>query len=174
MIARRSLHFMAVACVVLLLLVAFINSTMQEGSQWQVASEQGLHNKVQTELAQIYWQWQQQGRPEHIIYSPEQAKNMFYQPQGEAIEYRIQMSSLGVPIIASTIDGCKEFMTWFVEQNVLQNQIKVSIQRLLITPSETERTAKQDKIQTMCQFKFFNTVYQYNVKSGEFGTTKLE
>ena len=116
MLSLRIWHYLAVLFVVVAMLGLNVKDLILNDGKWQQVSAQGLHIKMQTGLAQIYWQWQQAGRPNNIEYHPENVATGNY----------IALNVAGQPQIEQSVEGCKQMLNWFVDQKVLNNQVKVS------------------------------------------------
>lgn len=150
-----------IAVIVMLILMAMtVKYTIEENTGWQSISAQGLNTKIQTGITQIYWQWQQQGRAKKIEYRPENVKQAF----------AINMSNKGLPELRKSKDGCNEFLSWFVEEKVLSNQIEVTTSYIEreVTNQITNDGTKKDHVETdyVCQFLYANTLLEYDLKSG--------
>lgn len=145
--------------VMLILMTMTVKYTFEENTSWQSISAQGLNTKIQTGITQIYWQWQQQGRANTIEYKPANAKQGFV----------INMSNKGLPELQKSEEGCNEFLSWFVEEKVLSNQIEVTtshIERNVTNQVTNDGTKDHVKADYVCQFLYANTLLEYDLKSG--------
>jgi hypothetical protein len=153
------------AIVVMFILMALTAKyAFDENANWQGMSAQGLNVRIQTGITQIYWQWQQQGRAKQIEYRPENVKQAFV----------INMTNKGLPDVEKNEDGCNEFLSWFVDENVLSNQMEVTTN---YSERKVSHTALTDGAKELaepvysCQFLYANTILEYDLKSGQFTFT---
>lgn len=174
--ANKLWHFVAVVMLVAVL-IAWLLTTMQKGSErWQKTSVNALVQKIQGDLRQMYWQWQDEGRPHSILYKPQNVERAHLVP----------MSLKGRPVIARNVNGCMQFMQWFIDQEHINGQLKAvfidTTQRLSeqksqkVMPSKSiqELSKNIEQNQFICQYELFDFQYEYNADSGEVSTTKLE
>ena len=150
-----------IAVIVMLILMAMtVKYTVEENTGWQNISAQGLNTKIQMGITQIYWQWQQQGRAHKIEYSPENVKKAFV----------INMTNKGLPELEKSKEGCNEFLSWFVEEKVLSNQIEVTtsyIERKVTNQAPNDGTKDHTEADYVCQYMYANKFLEYDLKSGQ-------
>lgn len=168
---QRMWHFLVAIMVVILLMFLFMMRTSSNDVKWQRTSAQGLYNKVQTGLSQVFWLWQQQGRPAYVLYKPQYA----------AKTYRIDMDNKGIPQIERSAKGCMAILALFVEKDFVENHFKVSIQRMKqgssamvpyteLSPVNDISNADSDRgvMHVLCKYEFYDFIFTYNIKNGEF------
>jgi hypothetical protein len=124
-----------------------VNHMLGDANKWQQVSGQSLYIQMQTGLAQIYWQWQQAGRPQQIDYQPENADKIS----------QIIIDKQGRPQIAQNEKGCEQMLSWFVDQKALNYRVKVSIKH-----NAGIILVNQDFV---CRFEYAKYVYLYNTRT---------
>lgn len=147
MLGLRLWHYIAVIFIVVALIGLSIKHIFVGDSKWQQISGQGLHIKMQTGLAQIYWLWQKAGRPQQIEYKPENTDEIS----------KIAMDQQGRPQIEQSEQGCKDMLSWFIDQKALNYQVKVST-----TSNEGSIGLSR---QFSCKFEYAKYVYLYNTST---------
>ena len=156
-----------VAVIVMLILMGLTAKHVlndNNNATWQNLSAQGLNTKIQTGLTQMYWQWQQEGRAKQIEYRPENVKQTFI----------INMTNKGLPKIEMNADGCIEFLSWFVDENVLSNQLEVTttfIERNVTKRVLANGNKENAKPVYICQFLYANEIFKYDLATGQFTFT---
>jgi len=155
-------HYISVVMLILILMAFTAKYALDDDASWQKVSAQGLHVKIQTGLSQMYWQWQQQGRANQIEYKPENVKRAFI----------IDMSNEGVPLVEKNEQGCKTFLSWFIEEKVLNNQLDVTTTYIQETTIDLPTGAKlQREPIYSCHFDYANKILRYDLSTGHFTFT---
>ena len=165
--SSRLWHYFAVLFIVVAILGLSIKHIFVDANRWEKVSAQSLQEQMQKGLAQIYWHWQQSGRPDVIAYQPENAAE-------PAI---IAMSQQGLPIVAANKKACESMLSWFVTKKAFNNQVKVSTNysdtlNSDTTNSDTLKNASTAKgrdipsVQDSCKFEYAGYVFIYNTSSG--------
>lgn len=156
MFTQRLWHYVAVIFIVVGLIGLSIKHIFVDDTKWQQISGQALHLKMQTGLAQIYWQWQKTGRPNQIMYKPENIDEIS----------PIVIDKQGRPEIEQSEQGCKDMLSWFVDQRVLNYQVKVSINK--------DNNSIGSSKQFSCKFEYAKYVYLYNTSTRQLDFTDAE
>jgi hypothetical protein len=143
----KLLHLLLCLMVVTLVFSVAVKYLFKDDAKWQQVSAQGLANQMQQGIEQMYWQWQQSGRPASIEYQPEHADHAMM----------IQMSSTGKPIIGHDEGACKRFLTWFVED--------VAIDTFVQTTTIPREEAAEDDRGRGCEFTVAKQVIFYQADS---------
>lgn len=149
---KRLFSFLSAFSIILLLMVVVIKYSLDGNAGWQETSAQGLKAKMQTGLTQMYWKWQADGRAEQIQYQPENGHGSFVIP----------MNAQGRPQISKDINGCLQFLYWFIDEKTLNKTVNVS------TTFKEARTnnnnASSDS--ATCNFQYASNTYIYDLNSG--------
>lgn len=149
-------HYLAVIFIVVGVIGLTIKHIFVDQSEWERVSGESLFKSLQTDVTQVYWQWQQSGRPASIVYQPEHATS------GKVIN----MDSEGRIQFAHNAKGCEEFLSWFVEQKALNYRVQVST-TLYGQSSQSEQSF-------VCQFEYASYVYLYDTNTRELKLTQVE
>jgi len=147
-------HLAMTALVIFTLVGLSVKQLFSDDAQWEQVSAKGLQQKIQVGLEQIYWQWQNEGRPSEIVYHPENAQKAV----------NIAMSADGKPSFELNIDNCEKFLNWFVDDISLDQFISVSIDEHSDAPLSEKRT--QAKIDA-CTYSMANQRFVYHVNEAE-------
>jgi len=102
--------------VVVLVFTVAVKYLFEDDAKWQQVSAQSLANQMEQGIKQMYWQWQQEGRPASIEYRPEHAEHAM----------TIKMSSTGKPIVGNEEDTCNQILTWFVKDVAIGTMIQAT------------------------------------------------
>jgi uncharacterized membrane protein len=153
---QRLWHYLAVVFIVVGIVGLSIKHIFVDQSKWERVSGQSLFKSLQTEITQVYWQWQQSGRPASIVYRPEHATN------GKVIN----IDSEGRLVFEHTAEGCEEFLSWFVEQKALNYQVQVS------TTLYGQSSQREESF--VCRFEYASYEYLYDTNTRELKLTQVE
>ena len=115
--AFRHWHFAMTALVLTALVILCIRHVFSDETPWRQTIAQGVQQKISLGLEQIYWQWQNEGRPSEILYRPEHVKKAV----------KIPINQHGRPQFALSLDGCTEFLHWFVQDVALEQLLRVAV-----------------------------------------------
>lgn len=133
MFSPKLLQFLLCLLVVVTVFSVAVKHVFDDGTKWQEVTATGLAFKMKQDLAQMYWQWQQEGRPPYIVYQPEHAQSAM----------KIKMQANGLPMLTKQEGTCKQVLAWFVEDAVIDVFIQVE-------PLTGEKSAKNEGMD--CQF----------------------
>lgn len=139
------------AFVVVTLVTLSITQIFSDDAQWEQVSAKGLQQKINVGLEQMYWQWQNEGRPNQIFYRPENTKHAF----------AIAMRDDGKPQFEVSIANCEKFLNWFVQDVSIDQFVSVSIDGDEDTQKGRE-TARANK--SACSYTMANQRFAYNVQ----------
>lgn len=156
-------YFVAVI-VMLILMVLTAKYALDKNTNWENTSAQGLKVKIQTGLTQIYWQWQQEGRAKQIEYKPGNVKQGFV----------LAMTNKGLPELEKNENGCEVFLSWFIDEKVLSNQLEVTtsyIERKVTNQALSDGTKESARTVSSCQFLYANKRFKYDLDTGQFTVT---
>jgi len=149
-------RFLLVVIVISVLMTVLVKHVVIDDTAWQRTSAMGLKNKLTTGINQIYWQWQEEGRPKKIAYYPEHAAN----------SVEIPISTSGRAIFDATEDGCNRFLYWFIDKNLLEHHVNTSIKKI------ENRSTKQ--LSVICEFSLYKFIFLYAAETGELQTIRVE
>jgi hypothetical protein len=139
-------HFAMTALVVMLLVSLSVKHMFGNEPKWLRVSAKGLQQKISVGLEQIYWQWQNEGRPAEILYQPEHAQH--------AVAIKIRGD--GTPQFEVNSDACSEFLNWFVQD--------VSIEHFVQINTNGEAIAQT---QQACRYIIANHSFAYHVHTAQ-------
>jgi hypothetical protein len=155
-------------------MILTIKYSFKEDASWLDISSQGLHGKIQTGVTQMYWQWQGQGRTSTIEYGPENVDSPFV----------INMTQNGLPILQQDDAGCFEFLSWFIDKNLLNKSLNVTTTyiskslynnsektRGLSNGSESTQEAGKELNHAYCQFEYAGKFHTYDINTGQLTLT---
>lgn len=142
--------------LVSVLMTVLIKHVLLDDTAWQQTSAQGLKNKLSTGINQVYWQWQDEGRPKQILYQPEHA----------ATAYEIPISPQGRAVFAESEAGCTQFLFWFIDKNILEDHVITSIKKV--------EGLEPNQASVICEFRLYKFVFIYAAETGELSTMRLE
>nr|WP_136251351.1 hypothetical protein [Ningiella ruwaisensis] len=140
--------------VTVLVVVAIIGLTVKHifvsEPQWQQVSAKGLKHKVSIGLEQIYWQWQNEGRPEAILYKPGHASK----------SVKIPVNADGRPVFSVSQENCLEFLNWFIQDDSLTG---------LVSLGKTDKQSRDALGQqsAVCRFIIANQGFAYNIQTAQ-------
>jgi hypothetical protein len=145
----KLLHLLLCFLVVVLVFTVAVKYLFKDDAKWQQVSAQGLALQMQQGIEQMYWQWQQSGRPAYIEYQSEHAEHVM----------TIQMSSTGKPIMGNDEGACKRILHWFVED--------VAIDTFVQTITIPRDEAAEDDRGRGCEFTVAKQVIFYQADSAQ-------
>lgn len=162
-------YLSALAVIIVLSSVLIIKLTSHKQA-WERVSSDGLTHKMQTTLEQIYWQWQNEGRPKELWY----VKDVKNPP------ITLTVNKEGVPVFDASEQGCTEVFQLFIGENYPFERVKVAISILTEQPlPETKDGLKNLKLSLiegdtesrqklhLCKFEYANRIYFYQLNSGK-------
>ncbi|MGQ8366068.1 hypothetical protein [Glaciecola sp. 1036] len=135
--------------IVILVAYAFWYRVVRE-QEWQETMANGFEARVNNEISQIYWSWQQQGRPDVIDYVIGESKMTF----------PIVLTDKGLPLVEVSQEACLAFVSMFLDDQKLKENVKVSTTYL-------EHSNNKNAI-GICHYSILNKVFAYHVETGEF------
>ncbi len=136
-----------------------VKNALDENAQWHVISAKGLQTKMQTGLTQIYWQWQQKGRPAQIEFMPENQSSVVL----------MTMSKQGVPVIEANKAGCEQLLSWFVDEQYRNDQINLTttfLNRDAVTKLHNHTNNANGASEKICKFEYAQHVFLYHLFTG--------
>lgn len=145
----KLLHLLLCLIVVTLVFSVAVKYLFKDGARWQQVSAQGLAYHMQQGIEQMYWQWQQSGRPASIEYQPEHTDYAM----------TIHMSSTGKPLMGNDEGACKRMLTWFVD--------KVAIDTFIQTRTLTREEAVKESEAKGCEFTVAKQVIFYQAENAQ-------
>lgn len=148
MSSQRLWHFLAVLGVIGVVFTVGVQRLFFSQSDWQKVSATSLSTQIEKGLTQVRWQWQQDGRPSQLIYSPSNTNET----------YEIEMMGNGKPKVDASIEGCEKFLSWFVDKETFNKLVNVTTQKV----KEVGQTSK------LCQFNYVGYTFTYDITQGEF------
>jgi hypothetical protein len=137
------MHLLLCLMVVCLVFTVAVKYLLKDDAKWQQVSAHSLANQMEHGIKQMYWQWQQEGRPASIEYRPEHVEHAM----------TINMSSTGKPIVGDENDTCNQILTWFVKDAAIDTMIQATT-----IPSED---ALEDNRGRGCEFTVAKQVIFY-------------
>lgn len=154
MYSRKLWHFGMTAFVVVILMALSISHIFSGDAKWEQASAKGLQQKIGLGLEQIYWQWQNEGRPSEILYRPENATQAVI----------IKLRKDGKPEFALSHDNCRKFLNWFVQDVSLDQFVNVRVEGSQ-DPQKTGDSSQTNR--RACSYTMANHSFAYDLKDAQ-------
>ncbi|MFW8591801.1 hypothetical protein ACOI22_13420 [Glaciecola sp. 2405UD65-10] len=149
-------RFLVVLILIAILATVLVSQVTKDDQAWQATLAIGLKNTLSTGITQLYWQWQDKGRPSRIVYQPEHVNTTV----------EIDVSTSGRALFEPSDEGCATFLYWFVEQEVLENHINTSIKKYEDTDTKN--------VEVVCEYRLYQFVFLYFAETGELQMTRVE
>lgn len=178
--SQRLFHLMCALGVIIIIMALMMQALTQKEQEWDDVSSLGLSSKMNSTLQQIYWQWQNEGRPGSILYSRGKPNSLLSSNSDKISTVKLYLSANGVLEIDKDIEGCKQLLELFIGDKypISRLQIEVDILNDVELP-ETRRELNNLKINAisddkvtsstlnLCKFEYADRVYFYEIDSGE-------
>ncbi|MBT1451688.1 hypothetical protein KJ365_12420 [Glaciecola sp. XM2] len=106
MYSPKLMHILLCLLVVAVVYSVAVKYLFKDDAKWQQVSLASLAAQMEHGIQQMYWQWQQEGRPSSIVYQPEHAEQAMV----------IQMNKTGIPVVGNDDKACEIVLSWFVQK----------------------------------------------------------
>lgn len=146
----RMFQFVIVVAIIFILMGIFVFYLGANEKHYENQFFDNLEAKMNYEVQQIYWYWQQQGRPSLLG----------YKPKNKTTEMRLKMGLDGDIDIEKNADSCMRFLSGFIEQSRLE---QAGLQSATVTTIDR---------QMHCRYIFENAEFVFNSQQKMFYRTR--